>query len=236
MTGHASIAAAVQSLEPGAVVELWELDGTSLGGSVQRFHGHQQEEPIWFQGLEYQPWPIEAEGFARTSANTPQPTLTVSNYGGVVTALCMSYQDLVGWTLTRRRTLVRFLDAASFDPPVNPEANPSEEFQPEVWLVERKAYEDRDKVQFELASAMDFEGQQLPGRIIVSSRCLWLSIGGYRGEFCGYAGGPVAMADDTPTSDPALDRCSGRVVGCKLRFGADSPLPFGSFPAAGMMR
>ena len=123
-----------------------------------------------------------------------------------------------------------------FSPAVNPSADPTQEFQPEIWIVERKAYEDRDKVQFELASAMDLEGQMLPGRIIISARCLWLSIGGYRGEYCGYTGGPVAKLDDTPTAVPGEDKCGGRVVSCKLRFGADAELPFGSFPAAGMMR
>lgn len=227
---------AIQTLEPGSLVELWELDGTSLGAGIQRFHGHNQTESIWFQGFEYAPWPIEADGFARTSASTPRPTLTVSNMGGAITALCMTYQDMVGSILTRRQTMVKFLDPESFPGGVNPTADPGQEFQPEIWIVERKAYEDRDKVQFELASAMDLEGQQLPGRVILSARCLWLSIGGYRGPYCGYAGGPVAKADDTVTSDPLLDRCGGRVASCKKRFGDNNPLPFGSFPAAGMMR
>lgn len=226
----------IQTLEPGAFVDLWTLDGTEIGAGITRFHGHNQATSIWFQGNEYQPWPIEAEGFARTSAQTPQPTLTVSNLNGSITALCMAYDDMVGAVLTRRRTMVKYLDAASFPGNVNPTADPTQEFQPEIWLVERKAYEDRDQVRFELASAMDLEGQQLPGRVIVSARCLWLSIGGYRGPYCGYAGGAVAKADDTPTSNMSEDKCGGRVASCKLRYGADNPLPFGSFPAAGMVR
>lgn len=231
-----TVSSDIQTLEPGSIIELWTLDGTEIGAGITRFHGHNQSESIWFQGAEYLPWPIEAEGFARTSSATPRPTLTVGNLGGAITALCLTYQDMVGSTLTRRRTFVRYLDAASFNPPVNPTADPSQEFQPEIWLVERKAYEDRDKVQFELASAMDLEGQQLPGRVILSSRCLWLSIGGYRGPYCTYIGGPVAKQDDTPTSVAGEDKCGGRVASCKLRFGANNPLPFGSYPAAGMVR
>lgn len=231
-----TVASDVQVLEPGALVELYVLDGTEIGAGVTRFHGHNHAESIWFQGFEYLPWPIEAEGFARTSSSTPTPTLTVSNYEGRITALCMAYQDMVGALLTRKRTLVKYLDPQSFPGDVNPDADPTQEFQPEIWIVERKAYEDRDKVQFELASAMDLEGQQLPARIIISARCLWLSIGGYRGEYCTYAGGAVAKADDTPTAVLAEDKCGGRVSSCKLRFGADAELPFGSFPAAGMMR
>lgn len=226
----------VQTLEPGYIVDLWILDGTDIGAGATRFHGHNQEASIWFQGFEYLPWPIEAEGFGRTSASTPQPTLTVSNFEGRITALCLAYQDMVGAVLTRKRTMARFLDAQSFPGGVNPTADPTQEFQPEIWLVERKAYEDRDKVQFELASAMDLEGQLLPGRGILSSRCLWLSIGGYRGEYCGYAGPAVARADDTATAVLAEDRCGGRVASCKKRYGENNPLPFGSFPAAGLMR
>lgn len=37
-----SIYADVQSLEPGALVDLFELDGTSIGGSLLRFHGYTQ--------------------------------------------------------------------------------------------------------------------------------------------------------------------------------------------------
>lgn len=63
--------------------------------------------------------------------------------------------------------------------------------------------------------------------------CPW----GYRSPECGYTGGPVAKADDTPTSDPALDDCSHRVSGCRLRFGSDpAGLPFGGMPAAALVR
>lgn len=230
-----SLTADIQTLEPGAIVNLLEVDFTEIGGPIQRFHPHQQEAPIWFQGQQYHPWPMEVEGFARTGQSQPQPTLTLGNVNGTITALCMTYEDCVGAVVTRRQTLRKYLDAENF-PGGNPEADPTQEFQPEIWIVDRKSYEDRDKVQFELASAFDLEGQQLPGRVIVSGRCLWLSIGGYRGEYCGYAGPPVATYNDTPTSDPALDRCGGRVVSCKLRFGEHEQLMFGSFPASGMAR
>lgn len=231
-----TIREAVQTLEPGAEIALLTVDGTEIGAGITRWHGHAQEESIWFQGLEYLPWPYEFEGLSQSGQSQPQPQLTVSNYHGVVTALCMSYQDMVGATVILKRTYKQFLDAQNFPGGVNPDANPAEEFQPEIWMIDRKAYEDRDKVQFELASAMDLAGQQLPGRMIVAARCLWLAIGGYRGPYCGYAGGPVAKADDTPTAILAEDKCAGRVVSCKLRFGEDAELPHGGFPAAGMVR
>jgi len=43
-------------------------------------------------------------------------------------------------------------------------------------------------------------------------------------------------SDDVATDDPARDQCGGRVRSCKLRFGQDKPLPYGGFPAAGLLR
>ena len=39
--------------------------------------------------------------------------------------------------------------------------------------------------------------------------------------------------NDNVESSLANDRCGKRVSSCKLRFGANNALPFGSFPSAG---
>ena len=56
------ITADIQALTPGSMVQLFELDATGIGGAVQRFHGYAQAGIIWWQGKEYAPWAIEAEG------------------------------------------------------------------------------------------------------------------------------------------------------------------------------
>lgn len=231
-----SINGDLQKLEPGPLIELFELDGTVLGvPEITRFHGMPDRNPIWWNGEEYSPWPIMAEGFDLTPDQPPTPKLQVSNINLSITALCLAYDDLVGAKVTRRRTLGKYLDAINF-PDGNPTADPEQEMPPEIWYIERKSAESPEVVEFELASALDFNGVQLPRRKIIASRCMWISIGGYRGPYCGYAGPPVAKADDSPTADPALDRCGGRVVSCKLRFGENEPLPYGGFPAAGLVR
>ncbi len=54
-----TITADIQGLEPGARVELFELDTTMIsGGSLLRFHGYQQASTIYWQGNQYTPWPI----------------------------------------------------------------------------------------------------------------------------------------------------------------------------------
>ncbi|WP_229301113.1 phage minor tail protein L [Stenotrophomonas maltophilia] len=118
----------------------------------------------------------------------------------------------------------------------NPTADPNEHFLDEIWFIERKVSETKEVVEFELTTAIDLNGEQLPGRQIISGVCGWLIRGGYRGPFCGYTGPAVAAANDMPTTDPARDQCGGRVGSCKLRFGADKPLPYGGFPASGLLR
>ncbi len=230
-----TVEADVQKLAPGAIVELFTLDASEIGGGMVRFHGHNESGAITWQSEEFSPWPIKAEGFALTGDQQPMPKLLVGNVNGAISALCVMFDDLVGTKVTRQRTFARYLDAANF-PGGNVEADPDQEFPPEVWFIERKSNETKQAVEFELSSALDFNGVQLPRRQIIAGRCLWLSIGGYRGPYCSYVGPPVAEADGTPTSDPARDRCGGMIRDCKLRFGEDGALSFGGFPAAGMVR
>ncbi len=227
-----TIAQDIQSLDPGPLIEFYEWDGTMFeGGSILRFHG-QGNYTLYWDGEEYAPWPIASSGFERTGLQQPSPKLQVGNIDGSISALCLMFDDMVGSTIIRHRTFKKYLDAANFEDG-NPDADPSQEFPPEVWIVDRKSNENCDQVDFDLASALDFGGVTLPGRDIMANLCAWIIIGGYRGPYCGYAGPPVADRMDNPTSDPDLDRCGGRISSCKLRF---TKLNFGSFPAAGMLR
>lgn len=226
-----TITADVQTLEPGALVELWVLDGTILGAGIQRFHGHNQQASIWWQGNEFPPWPIQATGFARTGDQQPVPKLAVDNTSSFITNLCLTYDDMVGAKLTRIRTLGKFLDAANFGG-VNPTADSTQQMTPEVWFIERKSAEGADVVEFEMTSALDVGQVRLPRRQLIASLCAWQ----YRSAECGYTGGAVAKADDTATAILGEDVCGKRTTSCKLRFGATNPLPFGGFPACGLLR
>jgi len=493
----------IQLLEPGGWVELFELDATALGADRLFFHRYTQVGPVWWQGTEYSPWPIDTQGFELNPNQPPTPTLSAGNVNGRMTALCLAYQDLVGAKLIRHRTLAKYLDpqnsppktavqqafapvgtafqlggsagtvagvavgglhrtdwqgrtalfgvprtnsvrnsatligasvsnvtltlgtdgapdgsanyaiitsaataapqiavatntsnvivdqdgacnfrarirdsgsgfvcfqcnqqdasntvlaasAINFDlthgtwgaefavgtfglngfaslsavklngwwhlgykftpkatatraqpyigqassltsrggavgaklhifgvqncPGVyiptgtanvtvtdytvsstgagtlgqaatgattfdwdgsfqnNPTADPTQEAPPDAWFLERRSAEDNTTVTWELSSALDFNGRQTPGRQIIANSCGWLSRGGYRGPNCGYTGPAVAKADDSPTSDPAQDRCGGRLSSCRLRFGQNGELPYGSFPAASLIK
>ncbi len=118
----------------------------------------------------------------------------------------------------------------------NPTADPNEHFLDEIWFIERKVSEDNETVEFELATAIDLNGEQLPGRQIIAGTCGWLIRGGYRGPYCTYNGSAYFDINDNPVSDPARDVCAGLVRSCKKRFGETNPLPYGGFPAAGLLR
>ena len=239
------IYADVQKLDVDELVELYELDATPIGGALQRFHGYTQVGPIWWQGNEYAPWAIQAEGFEQVGeGQQPTPTLSVGNIGlgadgepvvGVISSLCIHLNDLVGAWVRVRRTLGRYLDAPNF-PEGNPTANPNEELPPEVWIVQQKATETAELVEFALSSALDFDGQQLPSRPIIASVCGWLRKGGYRGPYCGYTGSRMFDLAGNPVTDPARDRCSGLMSDCKRRFGEYEVINFGGFPSADLIR
>ena len=211
-----------------------EQEGPSL---VLDFQGdHYQDEDvsaeadvqqgiIRWQGERYFPWPMVAAGFEQGGSRNPTPSLRMGNVGGFITALCLQFDDLVGAKLIRKRTLLKYMDG-------QPDADPNEEFPLEIWFIEQKVSETSEAVEFELASAMDFQGVQLPRRQINPNNCPWR----YRGADCGYTGPPVADEYDIITSDASRDKCGKRLQSCKLRFGEYGELPFGGFAASSLTR
>lgn len=220
-------------LEPASRVYFYTVDATRVDPAAGElnFHGYDQESTITWRGVVYHPWAIEISGLGKDGERPASPTLTVGNMRGVITTLCSQFDDLIGSVFTRRSTSVKYLDAVNF-PGGNPTADPNQRYPDEVWFIEQKDYEDPSTVKWKLSSALDFQGIVLPTGTIVANQCA----SRYRSAECGYAGPPVAKYDDTPTNDPFLDNCSRRVSGCKMRFGADNPLPYNSFPSAVLVR
>ena len=85
---------------------------------------------------------------------------------------------------------------------------------------------------FELASKFDLAGQKLPKRQIVANVCQWV----YRSSECSYTGSNYFDVNGNTVSTLAADVCGKRVESCKLRFGSNAELPFGSFPGAGLTK
>ena len=173
-----AIVSNLQNVNPSAIIELFtlQLDNNLHGATtVYRFHAgtslKDNGEIIW-AGNSYQRFPIQAEGFAFKKGQLPRPTLTVSNALGTITAILLSVNtttagnDLTGATVTRIRTLAKFLDAANFPSNVNPYGTPDStaEFPQEIYKIDRKSAENREVVQFELAAVFDLAGIRSPKR------------------------------------------------------------------------
>ncbi|WP_435954102.1 phage minor tail protein L [Dryocola sp. BD626] len=249
-----SINSDYQKLEPGNAIRLLEMDGSAFGvGDILRFHSHNiphteaeiiaaggdesklPAKSIWWQGEEYKAWPCQVEGVeASTSGSGAQPKLSVANLDSSITALCLHYDDLLQAKVTIHDTLAQYLDARNFTGG-NPSADPTQE-KLQVFYIDSKSSETNQVVEFTLSSPMDLQGLMLPTRQL-HAMCTWCIRGKYRtGDGCDYAGTRYFDDKNNPVDDPSLDKCSGTLRGCKLRFGENEELPFGGFPGTSLIR
>lgn len=222
----------IQKLAPGELVELFTVDLNPIGvNEIYNFHAgvNGLNATLIWQGVDYTRFPIEASGFDKSgSGSIPRPTIRVANITGLLDALARENDDLVGAKFIRRRTFSKYLDAVNFPGGINPSADPNVHLDDEIWFIDRKASVNKVYVEWELAAAFDLSGVKLPRRQVIQNICTWQ----YRSAECSYAGDPVAMANDTLTTDPTKDVCGKRLSSCKLRFGDFNELPYGGFPGA----
>ena len=187
MSVNSSIFTNLQSINPSAIIELFTLQlSSSLHGAttIYRFHAgsnlNANGKIVW-AGNEYLRFPVQAEGFAYQKGQIPRPTLRISNATGLMSAILLSVNetttgnDLTGATVTRIRTLAKFIDAVNFADGTNATADPTAEFPQEVYSIDRKSTETREVVEFELAAPTDLAGVRIPGR--QATRSIFPSIG-----------------------------------------------------------
>ena len=176
-------------LEQSALIELWEIDLRHIansngdGGELYRFHNglSQSRANIWWQGNEYQAYPIKADGF-EISGQGPsnRPTLTVSNLYGLVTGIVAHFGQGVGAKVTRRLVYAEHLDAKNFPGGVNPSADPNQEVR-SYYIIEQLKSLDDQQATFELASPAETDNAKIPLLMITSDTCIWQ----YRSAQCG---------------------------------------------------
>ena len=174
----AAIVSDLQNINPSSIIELFTLTTTAaLHGSASTYRIHagsslnSNGEIVW-AGNSYLRFPVEATGFKYQKGQLPRPTLTVSNALGTITSILLTVNetttgnDLTGATVTRIRTLAKFLDAVNFAGGVNPYGTPdaTAEFPQEIYLIDRKSQENREIVTFELATPSDMAGVRAPKR------------------------------------------------------------------------
>lgn len=214
----------LQAIAPSAVIELFQLElNTAQHGVNETYYFHaganadNNADIIW-NGQAYLAFPIEATEFEYTGTGSlPRPKLLISNIFGTITGLILSLPNgLEGAKVTRIRTLARYIDGVNFPGDTNPfgTPDPTAEFPREIYYVDRKAGENRDVIQFELAAAFDLVGVRAPKRQCISNMCQWI----YRGSECGYTGNAYFDFNDNAVNSAGLDVCGKRLTSCELRF------------------
>lgn len=235
MTTPETITSEIQKVAPSSIIELFQLDATPFGGEIYYFHAgtnNLMANIVW-QGITYNAFPVQITGFEFTGkGQLPRPTMSVANVTSIISTLVMAYDDLLGAKVTRLRTMAKYLDAVNFDGGVNPNADSTAEFPRDIYYIERKVSESKTVVDFELAASFDVQGVKLPRRQIIQNICPWK----YRSAECSYAGTAYFDKDDVSVGSLSLDVCGKRLSSCEARYGANNPLPFGAFPAAGLLK
>ena len=221
-------------LSQDAIIEMFELNLQALGLGTFRFSRTSVDgTSVMFEGQEYPPAPIEASGFQWDgSGPLPRPKLTVVAKDLYFLNMVVDFDDLVGQPVKRIKTFRKYLDDGEFP-------NTGAKFTDENYVIERKASQNRHSVQFELSTALDQQGVQIPNLRIIRDSCVhkyrvWTGSGFlYRGASCPYAGSRYYKANGEPVEDAEKDACGKRISDCKLRFGENAVLPRLAFPGVG---
>ena len=140
---------------------------------------------VIYRGNPYQRVAVQTQGFEKKSTGVlTRPVITFSNLGGIVqnpstsTVITMSdflaivnkvtpHNDLIDAKLTRKMPLASALDNANFSSGTNPFGTPSaDRLRDEIFVIDRKAVENRQIVQFELTAANDLENRLIPQRTV----------------------------------------------------------------------
>jgi|TARA_R100000084_G_scaffold109236_3_gene74953 lambda family phage minor tail protein L len=260
----AELISELQAIAPSEVIELFqlELNTDQHGTSTTHYFSAAREGGaggIVFGGQTYTAIPLEADGFAYNGQGSlPRPTFRISNLFSTITALIATLPNgLEGAKVTRLRTLAKYIDSENFIGSTyesyvvadywevgyssnNTTADSTALFPKEVYYVDRKSAENRNLIEFELASAFDLAGVRAPKRQCIS-RCQWV----YKSAECGYdpTDGPGKNVDgvqftrfnasDEGVLTDAEDVCGKKQSSCECRFGDVNELPFGGYPGIG---
>lgn len=244
-TGASLFQNCLQSLYPGEIITLIEIDGTKFGAQVYRFHGEnikytpaeimqaQQTgilppKEITFRGEQYGVRPFGISGISFDgSGSAGKPQLTVANTDSQVSAMIRAYNGMMQAKVTIWVTQKDL---------IQPDGSIAEgAYRKLVYYIERPNYIDKTVATFELTSPYDMDGIMIPSRL-TQTVCYFAQRGWYKsGKGCGYNGqNGYFDKDNNPVSDPSLDFCAGTVTACKLRFGANNELDFGGCAVASL--
>jgi|ERR1035437_8456522 lambda family phage minor tail protein L len=164
-----TIRSELQTLDQGVpLVDLYNLDLTSLGGTVYYFTStcYPDGTQVVWQYHTYLFIPIQSTGWevmgstTQGSASQPTPTITISNANKVLLTAVVAMGNLVGAKLTRYRTFQKFLDNQSA-------ADQTQYLGPDIFYINQKTSHTKHAISFQLINPIDMPGKQLPGRQVL---------------------------------------------------------------------
>lgn len=155
-----SIRQDIRQFDIGEVWEGFQIQDNP-GVSSTTFHlTSWSDQPVSWRGNTYFPFPITLQGVSsETTRATPRPNLIVSNVSRAVFPF-IGTQDYVGATITRWRTLVKYLDA-------QPTANPNQHWPPVKYRVLSRQIDSDRNVTFQLSVINDRPQARVPRRIVI---------------------------------------------------------------------
>jgi len=219
-------------LDPSALVSLFQLDTTALGGPVWHFTTETRNgATISFGGRVFTALPVEVTGMEISAQGAVQtPTLSIANTDGLLQEIVNTWGDLEGSRVTRWRTFARFLDGGE-----SPDATAF--YGPDVYEIDRKSSDTPEQIQWELSALVDKQGMYV-GRTIIRDICMWryrvynpaTGTFDYSKAQCPYTGNKFFDENNQPVVSAADDKPARNLNCCRVRFGAKAALPFGGFP------
>lgn len=195
------------------MVELFMLANFNPSNPSEVFRFTPWRATTWL-GEQWNHLDAKTSGFESNGRTMPKPKISIANIQNSIGSLVQLYDDLLGATLWRYRTLESYLQASS-----------AELLQVEQWTIQQKTTHNNLTIEWEL-SVLNLENLSCPRRAYRSNYCA----SQYRSPECGYNGPPVADVNDNPTSSMAVDNCGRKLGSCKLRFGNNAELPIDYFP------
>ncbi len=194
--GQDKVAQSLVDMQPTAIIELFQLYFNTVDKpsySISFHGGSNFSRGIVWNGITYNPIPVETEGFeVNGNGQMARPKIRISNKDRFVTSLLNNNQDLQFAKIIRRRTFVKYLDNVNFDGG-NPwgQADPTAEISHDTFVISQKTAENRMFVEFELSSPLDLDNFEVNNRLVMARYCGWY----YRGVGCNYQGPPIETED-----------------------------------------
>lgn len=148
----------LSGFEAGRFLEFLQLDLTEISDGSETYfrvfnswNNSDVDGQINFLGVTWDPLPFTSEGFSWDGGGgTPRPTITVSDFDGLLMVAALNYGYLIGAKVTRWETTTAHRASGDSLPP-------------EEWIVNKLVEFNGMTMKIELAAPTDVKSRKIPG-------------------------------------------------------------------------